>query len=346
MHRTINIEESLRLNAPVFIDMRSPCEYLTGHIPGATNIPLFTDDERVNVGTVYKQIGTEEAKHLGLSIVSTKLPDLVRQIRNLHKTGRTVIVYCWRGGMRSKSVVSVLDLMGIPAYQLLGGYKSYRQRVLDRLHDFPLKPQIIVLCGSTGVGKTTLLSLLAEQGAPIIDLEKLANHRGSAFGHIGIDLPTTAQNFDAAILKELEVLNDKPYIVVECESKRIGNVYLPDVLFQGMKNSKKILATASMDIRISRLIKEYTDVCNKNHNAIINSIKALEKKLGSKRTTSLITQMNQGQLYDVARSLLIDYYDPLYGYEKTAANYDFAVCVDDLPQAASQIMNYLNTLGR
>lgn len=347
MHRIISLDEAQKLNDPIYIDMRSPSEYLVGHIPGATNIPLFNDDERVEVGTVYKQVGSEEAKHLGLSIVSTKLPDLVHQVRDLHKTGRTVIVYCWRGGMRSKSVVSVLDIMGIPAYQLLGGYKNYRQSVLQQLREFVVKPQIVVLCGSTGVGKTTLLSLLADQGAPTIDLEKLANHRGSAFGHVGIGLPATAQNFDAAILAELESLNDKPYIIVECESKRIGNVYLPEALFHGMKKGKKILATADIDTRISRLIKEYTDVYNRNYNAIVNSIKTLEKKLGCKRTESLITQMNAGQLHDVVRTLLVDYYDPLYGYEKAAAaDYDFVVCANDLTEASSRIMDYLNKLGR
>lgn len=347
LHRIINLDDALKLVDPIYIDMRSPSEYNLGHIPGAINIPLLTDDERVEVGTLYKQVGPEEAKHLGLSIVSTKLPELVRHVRDLHKTGRAVIIYCWRGGMRSKSLVSVLEIMGIPAYQLLGGYKNYRQYVLQRLREFVLKPQIVVLCGSTGVGKTTLLSLLAKQDAPIIDLEKLANHRGSAFGHIGIGTPATAQNFDAAILSTLASLNDKPYIIVECESKRIGNVYIPDVLFEGMKKGKKILATASVDNRISRLIKEYTDVYTKNYGAIISSINTLERKIGLKRTQTLTAQMEACQLDEVVRSLLIDYYDPLYGYEKAnTATYDFVVCADDLVEASSRIMDYLNKLGR
>ena len=346
LHRIINIHDAYNLPDPIYIDMRSPSEFEVGHIPGAYSIPLFSDEERAKVGTVYRQDGSEEAKYLGLSIVSTKLPDLVREVRALYQTGRTVIIYCWRGGMRSKSVVNVLDLMGIPAYQLLGGYKSFRNYVLEKLRSFELKPQIVVLCGSTGVGKTKLLSLLAEQGAFTLDLEKLANHRGSAFGHVGIGTPATAQNFDAVILAELEALNDKPYIIVECESKRIGNVYVPDVLFDGMKRGKRILAFADTEIRISRLIEEYAAVYSKNYDAIIGSINTLEKKIGRKQTDLLLAQMEAGQVRDVVRLLLIDYYDPLYGYEKAASSsYNLSVCANDLVQASSKIMDYLHSLG-
>jgi len=347
LHRVIKLEDALSLDNPIFVDMRSPSEYAIGHIPGAYNVPLFSDDERAEVGTVYKQVGADEAKHLGLSIVSSKLPHIVRTISNYHQTGRTVIVYCWRGGMRSKSVVTILEIMGIPAYQLLGGYKIYRNYVLEEIRDFKLAPEIIVLCGSTGVGKTTLLNLLAKKGANTIDLERLANHRGSAFGHIGIGAPATAQNFDAAILNELKAMNDKPYIVVECESKRIGNVYVPDALFEGMKKGKRILISADMDTRICRLIEEYTNVYNNNYNAIISSIKTLGKKLGKKRTDILLSQMASGQIGEVVHTLLIDYYDPLYGYQTTAPDaYNLIICADNFEEASSQIMDYLNSLGR
>lgn len=346
MHRTINIENAQKIQDPIYIDMRSPSEYAVGHISGAVNIPLLTDAERAEVGRVYKQENVENAKHLGLSIVSVKLPELVSQIRDLHRTGRVIIIYCWRGGMRSKAIVNVLDLMGIPSFQLIGGYKNYRQYILRQLQNFQLKPRIIVLCGSTGVGKTTLLSLLSRQGAPVIDLEKLANHRGSAFGHIGIGAPTTAQTFDAAILSEMEALNNEQYIIVECESKRIGNVYVPDVLYEGMKNGQKILAFAALDTRIDRLIAEYTNMYSKSYDAILHSIKSLTKRLGQRRTEKLLMQMDAGQLKDVVHSLLVHYYDPLYGYEKAdPVAYDFTVCADNLTEASSRIMDYLNNLG-
>ncbi|MCX7779341.1 MAG: tRNA 2-selenouridine(34) synthase MnmH [Negativicutes bacterium] len=345
MLKTINVAQAQQLTKPIYIDMRSPSEFIQGHIPGAFNIPLFTDAERAEVGTVYKQKGTEDAKHLGLTLVSAKLPDLVRQIRDFYQSGRTVIIYCWRGGMRSKSVVSVLDLMGIQSFQLLGGYKAYRNYVLETLRGFELKPRIIVLCGSTGVGKTTLLKELIRRQAPVIDLERLANHRGSAFGHVGLGPPATAQNFDAEILQELQRLNDQPYILVECESKRIGNVYVPDALFEGMKKGIRILIRADMDTRVNRLIEEYTDIYNKNLEAILRSIKTLERKLGRKRTDKMLTDIQAGRMAEVVKTLLTDYYDPLYGYEKAdPASYDLVVCANDLNEAADRIMEYLKTI--
>lgn len=325
--------------------MRSPSEFANGAIPGAVNVPLLDDIERSEVGTIYKQTGPEEAKQQGLAIVSAKLPALVGSIRDHHKSGRAVIVYCWRGGMRSKSVVGILEIMGIPAYQLLGGYKAYRRYVLESLETFELKPPVVTLCGSTGVGKTTLLALLREQSVPVIDLEKLANHRGSVFGSVGLGKPATAQNFDALILQELIRYNDAPYILVECESKRIGNVYTPEALFAAMKKGPKILAYADIEIRVTRLIDEYLDVYNSRRNEIHASILALSKRLGTAKTERLLAAFAAGEVRDVVRTLLIDYYDPLYGYEKSApSDYAFTVDAADFSRAAAGIIDYLNTL--
>lgn len=342
MQRTIALTEALELKKPIFVDMRAPVEYADGHIPGAVNIPLFDDDERRIVGTIYHKNGPEEAKQQGLGIVSGKLPELVNQIRDLYSSGRTVVVYCWRGGMRSKSVVSVLELMGIPAYQLVGGYKAYRRYVLDTLAAFDLKPTVVSLCGSTGVGKTTLLKLLADAGAAVIDLENLANHRGSAFGQVGLGQPATAQNFDALLLNELRRLNDSPYILVECESKRIGNVYIPDALFAAMKRGPRILAHASLETRVARLMEEYLA---HSPDEIRDSLASLSKRLGAAKTGKLLAALAAGEVDEVVRYLLIDYYDPLYGYEQAKdGEFAFRVDAEDLPQASAAIMGYLNTL--
>ncbi|WP_371371195.1 tRNA 2-selenouridine(34) synthase MnmH [Sporomusa aerivorans] len=347
LHNIIRVEEAVRLEKPIFIDMRSPAEYAVGHIPGAVNIPLFSDTERCDVGTIYRQIGVEEAKQKGLAYVSVKLPDIVEQVRQLYKSGNKVVIYCWRGGMRSKSVVTVLEMMGISCCQLLGGYKAYRQHVLDRLKEFEVKPVIVVLCGSTGTGKTMILQQLAERNISVIDLERLANHRGSVFGQIGLGKPATAQNFDAALLAALDNLNSQTYIVVECESKRIGNVYLPECLFNAMKQGKRILVSTNIEMRVDRLIQEYLNIFSKNDKAILTSIESLRKRLGNKKTDNLLTDFKAGKVRDVVKILLMEYYDPMYGYEKAdVAEYDIGVNADNLEQATEIITQYLQQVGR
>jgi tRNA 2-selenouridine synthase len=347
LNNIIRVEDSVILDCPAFIDVRSPEEYSMGHIPGAINIPLFNNAERAHVGATYKQIGIEEAKDLGLTIASPKLPDIVGQVRQIYKSGQQVVIYCWRGGMRSKSIVNVLGMMGVPAPQLLGGYKAYRQYVLDRLRTFVVKPVIVVLCGSTGVGKTIILNRLARRNIPSIDLEELANHRGSVFGQIGLGKPATAQNFDAELLAKLNKLNNQPYIVVECESKRIGNVYLPEALFNAMRQGKNLLLSANIELRVDRLIAEYMDMCGNNHEAIIAGIQSLRKRIGNKKTDQILDWFKSGMIREVVKILLLDYYDPMYGYEKTdPSNYDTCVKADDVEQATDDIIQYLQELGR
>ncbi len=345
MHRVISLADALKLDNPIYIDMRSPAEFANGAIPGAVNIPLLDDAERKEIGTIYKHTGPEQASEQGLAIVSAKLPAMVGSIREHHRSGRTVVVYCWRGGMRSKSVVGILDIMGIPAFQLLGGYKAYRRYVLDALEAFRLKPPVVTLCGSTGVGKTALLALLKERGVPVIDLEGLANHRGSAFGGVGLGKPATAQNFDALILAELIAYNDAPYIVVECESKRVGNVYVPEALFAAMKQGPKILARAGVETRVGRLIDEYLDIYSSRGDEIRASIQALNKRLGNAKTAQLLAAFAADEVREVVRTLLVDYYDPLYGYEKAdPGEFAFTVDAEDLSAAAARIIDYLKTL--
>lgn len=347
--QVISIEQALNLSSCLFVDTRSPSEFEQGHIPGAVNVPLLEDEERAIVGTLYKKKGPEEAKQKGLEIVSGKLSDMVKDIASKMSSmpSASLVVYCWRGGMRSKSVLTILELMGITGKQLSGGYKSYRRYVQDRLLDFSLRPKMIVLCGSTGVGKTTLLQILAERGVPVIDLEMLANHRGSAFGQVGRGKPATAQNFDAIILQLLEQYNEEPYIIIECESKRVGNVYLPNNLYQAMQSGHKILTKAKIETRVQRLILEYTDVLIPHDPEILQSINSLTKKLGRKRVAQLTMDYETGNLAGFTKALLEEYYDPLYAYETASPDqFDLVVDAEDFNHAAEEIVKYIGCLKR
>jgi tRNA 2-selenouridine synthase len=345
--QVISIEQALKLESCLFVDTRSPSEFEHGHIPGAVNVPLLQDDERAIVGTLYKQRGPEEAKKKGLEIVSGKLADMVQRVSSLTAAAPSapLVVYCWRGGMRSGSVLTILELMGISGSQLIGGYKSYRRHVQEQLAGFQLRPTVVVLCGSTGVGKTSLLQLIGERGHPVIDLEHLANHRGSAFGQVGRGKPATAQNFDAQLLRLLVQYNEEPFLVVECESKRVGNVYLPEVLFQAMKSGRRILTRASMATRVERLIIEYTDVLIPNDPEILQSINSLQKRLGRKQVAQLTKDYETGNLAGFTKALLSEYYDPLYAYETASADlFDLVVDAEDLNQAAEAIAKYIDRL--
>ncbi|MDR1702912.1 MAG: tRNA 2-selenouridine(34) synthase MnmH [Sporomusaceae bacterium] len=343
MQNRITLSEALQLENALFIDVRSPQEFAEGKIYGAVNVPLLNNEERALVGTIYRNEGGEKARDKGFAAIAPKLPDLVKQIKAFSRQSNHLIIYCWRGGMRSKSVTDLLRIVGVEAKQLEGGYKKYRNYVLDTLQNFPLKPKIIMLCGSTGTGKTKILQLLAQKNLPVIDLEELAHHRGSVFGHVGIKDVPQAKEFDTQLLHLLTEFNDRPYIIVECESKRIGSVYLPDVLYQAMQNGKKILLTAPMEVRILRLMEEYLDVYQQNKLEIIEKAEHLRPRLGNKKTNNLLNLLKQDNIKEAVKILLTDYYDPLYGYE-TGNKFEFAKCIeaDDLEKAAKMIADYLD----
>ena len=220
----------------VWIDVRSEGEFEESMIPGSFNVPLFNSEERAEIGTIYKQESPGRARWVGLEIASQKLPALVKAIIEL-TAGKTPVIYCWRGGMRSKTVATILDLMGISAIQLTGGYRGYRQYVTGILASMTVDdlPPLIVIHGMTGVGKTTLLRLLAGEGEPVLDLEGLARHRGSVFGGIGLN-PANQRQFDSLLYDELQSLRGKPYLLMEAESKRVGRATLPDFLMDAKKN--------------------------------------------------------------------------------------------------------------
>lgn len=341
MHNNeISINDALNLPKTIFIDLRSPLEFNESKIPGSINIPLFTDKERENIGTTYHKIGHHQAKLLGLEFISPKLPAIIKQIDELSQQG-TVVLYCWRGGMRSKSILHVAKLMNLPVYRLIGGYKAYREFVFKYLQR-PITQEFIILDGLTGVGKTDILWKLKEMGQPVLNLEELAKNRGSVFGSIGMNTQPSQKQFESYIVTDLMKYSEHTYIFIECESKRIGRVYIPDSIWEKMQQGKRILVYSSMEKRIERIISTYSYEGASTFVGLQTAINKLTKRLGKEKVNQLTDYLANNDLKPLVRNLLIDYYDPYYKYPASASDiYAVNVCSDDLEEAISKIINLI-----
>lgn len=348
MEEKIGVEEALQRNDIVFIDLRSPAEYARGSIPGAVNLPLFDDEERAVLGRIYHQEGGQKAYLEGLSAASSKLPSLVSEILNAAKNKKPVL-YCWRGGKRSESLTQVLHLLEIPALQLEGGYKSFRRFIREQLENYQLTQGAVVLHGYTGAGKTEIINHLQERGYPAVDLEGLGQHRGSVFGAIGMGLQPTQQNFDALLAINLQKLSKWPYIIVEGEGNRLGRLTLPPSLLREIKGGCRILVKTPLEIRVARLVQEYTAKPDGSPlPPLREGILKLQKKLGPKTTESLLSKLEQKNFRAVARTLCLAYYDPLYKESHPGKNtFDAVINGSDTVKAAGEIEAFVaNRFGR
>ncbi len=341
----ISINEALSLDKGQFIDVRAPIEYETAHIPGAVNLPLLTNEERAEIGVIYRHRGHEDAKNKGLEMVTPRLSAIIENLREISR-GKQLVLYCWRGGDRSRAVAGLMEIMGMDAYRLEGGYKSYRQHVLSGLERLPDK-KVAVLHGLTGTGKTVIIEEMNRMGWPTIDLEGLANHRGSVFGGIGLGDQPTQKQFETSIFDVLTSFQDFPGLVVESESKKIGRLFVPNHLHAMMDIGWHILAYDSMENRVDRLLQEYTGVHKGNIGELIHAVSGIEYFLGKKLTRGLIEMIEVGRLEGAVRILLEKYYDPLYGYpSKPDAKYDLCLDGADSRAAAGNFIAWLNKAER
>lgn len=344
MITNIDIDEALITEHAVFIDVRSPKEFEEDHIPGAVNIPLYQNEEREQIGTVYKKTGPKEARKLGLEIVAPKLPDLVKTIEEISKQGKPVL-YCWRGGMRSLSLATVLDLMNIHVYRLKGGYKHFRRWVYDFFQQESLPYKIFVLHGLTGTGKTEVIKKLSCLGAAVVDLEGLANHKGSVFGSVGLAEQPSQKYFESMVYYHLLQNRKKKFLVVECESRRIGRLIIPQVFFEGMKNGRHILIYDTMENRINRIMCDY-DV-NNNREALIEGLCHLKRCLGGEKISRLTGMLQEGKYESVIEDLLVNYYDVLYKYpDQPSTRYELSINSYQPEQAAKEIFSYLSQISQ
>ena len=305
----VDVKDFLLLdkNTPV-IDVRSPAEYADGHISVAVTLPLFSDDERAKVGTTYTKVGKPEAIDLGLEIVGPKMTFLAKKAKTIGSAGKLKI-HCWRGGMRSEKMAWLFELVGLEVTILNGGYKAFRQQLLN---DFKNLQNLIVLQGPTGSGKTMILNELEKKGEQILDLEKRANHKGSAFGAIGLGKqPSTAQ-FQNNLYADVLELDVSRRIWIESESLSIGKVYLPETLWETMNNSNVIELDIDKPIRAKRIVEEYG---NLDRNLLAESIEKIKNRFGGDRTKKALELLHEQKLEEVTM-LLLDYYDKGYSFSK------------------------------
>jgi len=291
----------------VILDVRSPSEFQQGHIPGAHSLPLLSDDERKQVGTCYKKEGKDAAICLGLELVEPKLSFFIDEAKRLASTSTAIRLYCFRGGMRSGSMAHLLRIAGLECLVLTGGYKAFRTWTLETLSK---KYSLKVLGGFTGSGKTEILYQLQETAEQIIDLEKIANHRGSVFGHLGYDLQPSTQQFENNLALELSKLDSSKAIWIEDESRMIGRCPIPQGLWEQMKIAPLLWIDSLKEKRLERLVKDYGSYSSEE---LIFGVKQLQKKLGAVKTEEA-TRAIQNKELKLAISLILDYYDQSYSY--------------------------------
>lgn len=337
--KILPVKKALTLPQALFIDLRSPLEYSKGFIPGALNMPLFDNEEREVIGILYRK-DEWRARLKGIDIASGKILKIVEETQKF--ADKKLVFYCWRGGLRSKSIHALLEALELDAFRLQGGYKAYRRFILDQLDSYQLSKPVFVLNGLTGVGKTEVLHALRQRGCPTIDLEDLACHRGSLFGHLGIKKNPCQRQFDALLWNRLEELNDKKYIIMEGEGKRIGSVYQPDFLYQAIQEGEHILLTAPLTNRVERLLKEYTPPSATGKKEIEEAILTLKKYLGTVKTKHLLFLLEQKDYRELIYQLCQYYYDRLYNESKPGKT-SFVLTVDssNSSKAAEEIHAFI-----
>jgi tRNA 2-selenouridine synthase len=301
---------------PVF-DVRSPGEYQHAHIPGAYSLPLFTDEQRKVVGTAYKQQGRQPAIKEGLDYFGPRMRSMVEQVESIlsihnqsHPASNTVLVHCWRGGMRSAGVAWLLDLYGFRVFTLRGGYQAYRNWVLQQ---FQAPYKLSVVGGYTGSGKTGVLLQMKKDGIPVIDLEGIAAHKGSAFGALGQPPQPGQEMFEnllaSELLKVAALCPPHESIWVEDESQRIGSVNLPPAFWARMQQAPLRFMEVPLEERLDNILRDYGIF---GRDELINAAQRIQKRLGGLNTKNTIAFLSEGN-YREAFRILLQYYDKYYG---------------------------------
>ena len=326
----------------ILIDLRSPEEYSEFTIPGAISLPLFDNEERKYIGTVYNHESIDKAKKIGVDYASRKLPLLYEEISKLKKDHDKIVLFCERGGYRSSSVCALLSSLGVGAVKLRGGYKGYRSVVNSTLPKLNSEVNYIVIHGYTGTGKTELLKILESKGYDVLDLEKYANHRGSLLGDVGLGSRVSQKQFESLVYESLKGRKNDT-VFVEGESSRIGNIVVPHYIMESMKVGRHILAEGSLKKRTQRIVEEYTQGVDCNTD-IRNSLEKLGRHISAKRIEEYTKGVEAGNYCEVARDLMLRYYDPMYENEQKGFEYQLKVNTDNMEEACLSIENWLKDI--
>ncbi len=323
----------------VLLDVRTPAEYAQGHVPGAINMPLFSNEERAEVGTLYKQANPEKAFLRGLDIAGAKMSSYVKEAMQLARN-RKVAVHCWRGGQRSGSIATLLSFAKFDVQVLVGGYKAYRQYVLAQLavpnHRF------VVLGGKTGSGKTLILNELKKNGEQVLDLEGLAHHKGSAFGALG-ELPQpTVEQFENNLCLEVSKLDPNRRIWVENESRNIGKVFVPGGFFDQVKSSPLVHLEIPFEVRNNYLVQEY-GVYPKQE--LVDSLFKITKRMGGNNVKDALEAFEAGDT-SKATAIALHYYDKTYTHSTSQGKFSKILSLEfeeiDAPKIAEQLIELAN----
>ena len=293
------------------IDVRSPAEYALDHIPGAINCPVLDDSERVVVGTMYKQQNPFEARKLGAALVARNIAlHLEQQFQAMPKQWKPLI-YCWRGGNRSGSMALIFAKIGWPVMQLDGGYKAYRHAVMQSLEQLPSSLQFKVICGTTGSGKSRLLRYLERAGAQVLDLEQLAAHRGSVLGGLPLNPQPSQKMFETRLWDSLRRFTPDRVVYVESESKKIGDLRVPDALMDRIRRSPCVSIELSTESRVNLLIKDYPHLVSDTP-LLKMQLSHLTQLHGKEKIHRWQTLAETGEFAELVETLLVEHYDPAY----------------------------------
>lgn len=294
------------------IDVRSPAEFAEDHVPGAINCPVLSNEERAEIGTLYKKISPFAGRKRGAILTARNIASAIEmQFLDKPKNWRP-LVYCWRGGQRSGAFQIILREIGWDAARLNGGYKAWRGHVIASLVTLPSGFQYNVIEGPTGAGKTLLLRCLADLGAQVLDLEYLAGHKGSVLGGpVGGGVPSSRKNFDTQLYAALSSFDPSRPVWIESESKRIGNIHLPDALMTAMVSARRVHIAPPCHARVDYLISDYADLIN-NPDILHERLTALRSMHAREKLDQWSRWVDTQNWSELVMDLLNAHYDPLY----------------------------------